>query len=204
MAPAANDPAQDAVLLIDDDRSLAELLSIWLEDAGFAVRAVASGEEGLDELSRMLPDAICLDLGLPGLSGQEILTRIKDHHPRIPVVILTADDTVDSVVAAMQAGAHDYIPKPVGETRLVTTIRHAVDQHRMAVELASLEREVSGEGFRGLVGRSAPMQELFRQLSGSPRATSRSSSRARAGPARSWWPGRSTRAADGPEDPSWR
>jgi len=152
------------VLVIDDDELISSLVEAWLVEEGFAVERRATGEEGLDALSNSLPDAICLDLSLPGMSGLDVLGQIKAKHRFLPVIILTADTTLDMVVQAMRHGAYDYVTKPIESTKLVTTVKNAVERCRLEIRLAQLEREVSGRGYAGILGQSAPMKQLFRQM----------------------------------------
>jgi DNA-binding NtrC family response regulator len=113
----------------------------------------------------MLPDAICLDIDMPGLSGLQTLERIREKHPRVPVIMLTGDDRVESVVAAMKLGAYDYLLKPPERQKLVATARNAVQHHRMSVEITSLKRETGGgDPFEGIVTGASSMREVFRQM----------------------------------------
>jgi DNA-binding NtrC family response regulator len=152
------------ILVVDDDPDLVALVSRWLAADGFEVEEVSTAEDALVSLASLTPDGICLDLNLPGMSGLDALKRIRTTHQKLPVVMLTADREVDSVVKAIQLGAYDYIPKPLDRTKLITTMRNAVERHRMALRLARLEREAEGRGYGSIVGRSAPMKEFFRQL----------------------------------------
>ncbi len=159
-------PGADAglVFVVDDDVSIRLLVQLALEQAGHRVEVFGDGESCLEGLSRALPDAVCLDLGLPGAGGLATLERIKAHHPALPVVILTATSSVDTVVAAMRGGAYDYLTKPIDTPKLRTTMRNAVESHRMSMRLAQLEREAEGRGYPGIVGESAVMRELFRRM----------------------------------------
>jgi DNA-binding NtrC family response regulator len=140
------------------------LVSALLEDAGYDVRSFASAEECLTSLASVLPDAICLDISMPGMNGLEALERIRSHHRMLPVVMLTADTNVDTVVSAMNLGAYDYVPKPIEHAKLVTTMRNAVEHARLSLRLAHLEREADGRGYSRLIGQSPAMRRLFRQL----------------------------------------
>ncbi len=152
------------ILVVDDDADIRALLRRWLTLDGFRVECVDSGEAALQSLTRMLPDAVCLDLELPGWSGNETLARIKAQHPRLPVLILTANGAVETVVAAMRSGAWDFLVKPIERLRLTTTLHNAVDHSRMSVQVAQLEREVNGRAAEGIVGDSPPMRALLRQI----------------------------------------
>ena len=152
------------VVLVDDDRNLCDLVERFLERAGHRVIIFHDGESFLAALGAMMPDAICLDLSMPGIGGLETLELIKERQSQLPVIILTADHTVDSVVGAMQRGAYDYIVKPIDRTKLITTVGNAVEHYRMSMRLRQLEREVEGDGYKSIVGESPPMKELFRQM----------------------------------------
>ncbi|MFN3198310.1 MAG: sigma-54-dependent transcriptional regulator [Bradymonadia bacterium] len=150
-------------LLVDDDTFLCELISRWLARAGYAVEVHHDGSSMLNALGWTLPDVICLDLGLPDADGLELLERLRRQNPTLPIIILTADDTVDSVVRAMQSGAYDYLPKPVDETKLLTAVRNAVDHHKLATRLADLEAQ-DRTTYRGIHGASAIMRSLFKTI----------------------------------------
>jgi len=152
------------VVIVDDDPDMISLISRFLDQAGYAVEAFGDAESCLAGFSRLMPEAVCLDLMLPGLGGMETLERIKGLEPHLPVVILTADNAVDSAVRAMQEGAYDYLVKPIDRTKLITTIKNAVERSRMSLRLVQLEREVAGRGYPGIVGDTPPMRELFRQM----------------------------------------
>ena len=152
------------VVLVDDDQDLLDLSTTWLTGSGYSVQTFGSGQSFLDGLSRVIPDVLCLDLNMPGLSGLETFERLRTHYPQLPVIIVTAVDDVESVVQLMQMGAYDYLVKPLSMSKLVTSVRNAVERYRMVLQLAHLEREAQGGGYRGIIGESAPMRRLFRQL----------------------------------------
>ena len=155
---------QGTILVVDDDHSFRVLLHRWLTNAGYAAELFGDGETCLAALGRVLPAAVCLDLGLPGSGGLAVLETLRAHQPLLPVIILTADSTVNSAVAAMQLGAYDYLVKPIDRTKLLTTIKNAVERYQMTLRLAQLEREASVQPFPGLIGNSPALRELLRQL----------------------------------------
>lgn len=152
------------VFLVDDDDAIRVLLERWIQSEGYDVLSLPSGEACLQALMEDQPAAICLDLNLPGLTGLETLQRVREHHPLLPVVVLTADETADSAVRAMKLGAHDYLTKPVDKTKLLTTLHNATEHGRLAMRVSQLEREVEGRGYPGIVGTSPAMKTVFRQL----------------------------------------
>ena len=158
------DDRRGLVVLVDDDVLLCDLQKQWLEAAGFEVEAFYDGESCLKGLTEILPDAVCTDLSLPGIDGIETLERIKTHHPRMPVLLLTANSGVEAAVKAMKCGAYDYLVKPVERVKFITEVTNAVEKSQMSIRLAQLEREAEGREYPGIIGQSQTMKELFRRL----------------------------------------
>ncbi len=152
------------VFVVDDDKDLQNLVCRWLENSSYRVQLVSSGEECLAQLNTALPSAILLDLDLPSLDGISTLKRIKSHHINLPVIMMTADVAVESVVTAMQSGAYDYLSKPLNQTILLTLLQNAIEKHQMSLRLRHLERENSGKGYEKIIGNSEPMKRLFKNL----------------------------------------
>ena len=130
--PMRTDPAKSEVLVIDDETQIRRLLRLSLEDAGYLVREADSGEAGLGEVSREAPDAIILDLGLPDIHGVEVLSRLRQKSP-IPVMILTVRDREADKIAGLDAGADDYLTKPVGDGELLARLRALLRRIKPAV-----------------------------------------------------------------------
>lgn len=114
------------ILLVDDDEKLRRVLSVRLESLGYGVDAVASGEEALQALSNMEPALVLTDLKMPGLDGIELLERIQVLRPGLPVILITAHGDIPEAVRATQAGAVDFLSKPVEPEKLQDALaRHA-------------------------------------------------------------------------------
>jgi len=152
------------VVFADDDEASRTIVSRWLSRADMRSVAYADAETMLAGLAGLLPDVICVDLGLPGMSGLEAIPRIRALHPRVPVLILTGVRDIETVVSVMQAGAYDYLTKPLDRTKLVNSLRLAAERHQLSLRVGELERVLQGPGPGRIVGRSAPMREVFRQL----------------------------------------
>src|SRR6185295_15859332 len=107
------------VLIVDDDRSLREALRRALMLGGYDTVSVASGEEALTQVGKASPDALVLDIGLPGLDGLEVCRRLRADGNRVPVLMLTARDAIADRIDGLDAGADDYLVKPfdVGELK---------------------------------------------------------------------------------------
>jgi len=115
------------VLVVDDDSSLLRVLRLGLRASGHEVIVATNGEQGISQAALGAPDVIVLDLGLPDMDGLVVCRRIREWS-EVPIVVLSANDTEDRKVAALDEGADDYVTKPFGmaelEARIRTAIRH--------------------------------------------------------------------------------
>jgi two-component system, OmpR family, KDP operon response regulator KdpE len=131
-----SDGNKPLVLIIDDEPQIRRLLVATLEVNGFRVLAAASGQEGLVLATQHRPAVVILDLGLPDLAGQDVLRRLREWS-NMPVVILSVQDDESGKVAALDAGADDYVTKPFNSSellaRLRVALRHASKQEEAAV-----------------------------------------------------------------------
>ncbi|MBP3966830.1 response regulator [Paenibacillus lignilyticus] len=113
------------ILIIDDEPQIRKLLQVSLQAHHFDIHTAATGEDGVYQASIIHPDLIVLDLGLPDISGMEVLRRVREWS-RIPVIVLTAKDREDDKIAALDSGADDYVTKPFGMGELLARIRVAL------------------------------------------------------------------------------
>ena len=134
-----NQPATKAttvVLVIDDEPQIRRLLRVTLESNGYEVFDAVNGQDGIVQAAQCRPDVILLDLGLPDLDGGEVLKRIREWS-RVPVIILSVRDRENDKIAALDAGADDFITKPFGSgellARLRTTLRRSRPESAAAV-----------------------------------------------------------------------
>jgi DNA-binding NtrC family response regulator len=148
------------ILVVDDEPNVRKVLGALLEQAHYEVALAASALEALDLVRAHDPDLVISDLRMPGLDGLELLRRLRDDFPEIPVVLLTAHGTVENAVEAMKRGALDFLTKPFDKTRVLDIVRKAVGQGERA------RREYHGGGIpsepTGLIGRSAAITTLKR------------------------------------------
>jgi len=112
-------------LIIDDEPQIRRLLRVTLEANGYRVFDAATAKDGLVEAAQRRPDVILLDLGLPDLEGVEVLRRLREWSP-VPVIILSVRDREDDKVAALDAGADDYVTKPFNSAELLARLRAAL------------------------------------------------------------------------------
>ncbi|HCE68280.1 MAG: Fis family transcriptional regulator [Geobacteraceae bacterium GWC2_55_20] len=150
------------ILIIDDDTSLRRVLEYNLQEAGYAVAAAASGEEGLRLFDEVAPALVITDMKMPGMDGMQVLKAVKERSPETLVIIVTAFGTVDIAVEAMKSGAHDYITKPFNRDELRMTVAKALRFTGLAAENKRLKSELSDRSdFRTMVGSSAAMEKVF-------------------------------------------
>jgi DNA-binding NtrC family response regulator len=150
------------ILLIDDEAAIRESIETLLTLEGFHVSLAPDGHAGLDLLSRNHYDLLLLDLALPGESGIDLLPRIKDMRPDLPVIMITAFGTVGNVVDAIHAGAENFVQKPWDNEKLLADIRSAIGRHKAEEEVIQLKRTLKQRyNFDNIVGKSDLMLRLF-------------------------------------------
>ncbi|MBU4613288.1 response regulator transcription factor [Prescottella equi] len=137
---------QVRVLIVDDEPSLVELLSVSLRFQGFEVETATNGAEGLDKARAFRPDALILDVMMPGMDGFGMLRRLRADGVDAPVLFLTARDAVEDKVTGLTIGADDYVTKPFSLEEVVTRLRvilrragHSDDKQSARVTFADLE-----------------------------------------------------------------
>ena len=143
--PTGVDAPRGAVVLVEDDRGVATLVAAILEGAGYAVRVCGDGASARRALAAAEPDVLCLDLGLPDVDGRELIGELHQRHRDLPIVVLTADDQIDTVVAAMRAGAYDYLVKPIERDTLIRTV---ADRLSVALENNRLLEQTQAQARR--------------------------------------------------------
>ena len=151
----------NTVWIIDDDRSIRWVLEKALSREGIDHASFSSAGDALAELERtpQAPAALLSDIRMPGETGLDLLRKVKEHHPHLPVIIMTAYSDLDSAVAAFQGGAFEYLPKPFDVDQAVALVRRALEQtahQHGASEETSLAPEI--------LGQAPAMQEVFRAI----------------------------------------
>ena len=159
------------VLIIDDDDSLRRVTEYTLQEAGCHVISAADGQEGLRLFELEKPPVVITDIQMPGLSGYEVLKRIKEEAPETLVVVITAFGTVEKAVEAMKLGAHDYLTKPFSRDELRLTVEKAFSYCGLKEENVRLREQLTEKiDFTHIIGISDEMQEVFgvvRRVAGS-------------------------------------
>ncbi len=153
------------ILVIDDDHSICESLSLYLNEEGYNVEVAYSGEDGLKKIRRESWDIILLDIALTDANGLDLLARIKRDHPEISVIMITAFHDMVSTVQAMKLGAVEYIHKPIEIDELEAAIRRSLKRKsasgrkgKGSIPLTEVYRE------NDIVGKSRSMREIFKTI----------------------------------------
>ncbi len=154
--------AKETVLLVDDKPNNLEVLGALLSQEGYEVRGARSGEAALAEVRAVLPDVIITDLKMPKMDGLEFFRAVRAIDGDVPTIFITAFGTVESAVAAMKAGAYDYLTKPLDHEKLKLIVRRALDQRRVTRENRDLKAALqTRQAFSEIVGTSPKMQQLL-------------------------------------------
>jgi len=149
------------VLVVDDERKMRRLLQILLERMGIDSVAAESGEEALDRFQAEKIDLILTDLKMPGMTGLELLARLRELDADVPVILLTAFGTVQTAVEAMKLGAFDYVLKPFDLEAVELIIRKALEMRQYRTENRYLREVQQAPSFESLVGGSAAMEAVY-------------------------------------------
>jgi two-component system, NtrC family, response regulator AtoC len=155
----------DSILIVDDDRSIRELLSMHLEERGFGVMSAATGAEGFRMAEEASPAAIVLDMRLPDASGIDLIPELKKRAAEAPVLMITAHHDMATTILAMKAGAFDYIHKPIDIQAFDVALDRALEVRRLSRGMDYLS--VAGSrAFKldDIVGTSPVMQRLFKDV----------------------------------------
>ena len=157
---------QGRVLIVDDDRSMCEMLEADLQLRDYACRWTTSPQEAFQLVKTESYQVVLTDLQMPGMSGTQLCERIVANRPDVPVVVMTAFGSLETAVAAIRAGAYDFVTKPIELDILAIALERAVRHHRLQEKVQVLSEEVAClKRFDDILGTSPPMQELFDQLS---------------------------------------
>lgn len=147
------------VWIADDDRSIRWVLEKALKRAELPCRTFEQAEDVLEALKTETPAVLVSDIRMPGKSGLDLLTEVKDRNPMLPVIIMTAFSDLDSAVASFQGGAFEYLAKPFDVDKAVELIRRGIDENA-----PEAEEEAAEEAVPEIIGKAAAMQEVFRAI----------------------------------------
>jgi two-component system nitrogen regulation response regulator NtrX len=147
------------VLVVDDEKSVRDSLRMILEYERYEVLFAENGEQALKTVQGSTVDVVLLDVKMAGMDGIEVLQRVREKRPELPVIMISGHGTIETAVEATKLGAFDFLPKPLDRDKLLVTIRNALHQARLAHEKQKLEETV--EGKRQILGESAKIKEVL-------------------------------------------
>ncbi len=155
-------PAKYQILLVDDEESMREFLSIMLHREGYHVDAVGDGAQAVERLKVQGYDLVISDIKMPRLNGFELLAHIRERFPETVVLMITAFSTTEEAVDAMKQGAYDYITKPFRNEEIRLIVKNALERRALRQENLLLKKEIGRRySFGNLIGKSKKMQEVY-------------------------------------------
>src|SRR3984957_21315360 len=154
---------QASVLVVEDNDLERQITADTLREEGFAVEEAAVGKRAMELLALSRFDGVLTDLMMPGMSGEELLAKVRGVYPGSQVVVLTAHGTIDSAVQAMKTGAFYYLPKPTDRETLVMTVAKAAELANLQQENQLLKSRLEGKfEIEGIIGQDPAIQEVIR------------------------------------------
>lgn len=154
------------IFIVDDELAISKLLSYWVKEKWkYDIEVFSNGEDVLRRLNAK-PDLILLDIMLPGMNGIDILKRVKQFDENLPVIILSAQGSIEVAVEALKFGAFDYFPKPIDTQRLEPAIKNAIKSYDLTKEIENLRDNVKKEySFDNIISADGRMQDVFKLVS---------------------------------------
>ncbi|HHJ20430.1 MAG TPA: sigma-54-dependent Fis family transcriptional regulator, partial [Gammaproteobacteria bacterium] len=153
------------LFFVDDDPKAGALFSRFCRTSGFQVSTFQSPKDALAAFAQQPCDLMITDLKMPGMSGIELLGRVRELNPDIPVIIITGYSTVDHAVEALRLGASDFIKKPYDAEALLHQVKRVLEHHQLKQENQRLRRSLAAQGKESpLLGETAVMHELRRMI----------------------------------------
>lgn len=146
------------ILVIDDERPIRNALRDILEYEKFAVSDAADGNDGLEQLKKSQYDLVLCDIKMPKMDGIEVLEKILEIQPDVPVIMISGHADIDTAVGAIKKGAYDFISKPLDLNRLLITVRNALERQSLVTETKVLKRKISKT--YEMVGSSKALQQI--------------------------------------------
>ncbi len=154
------------IFIVDDEEAILKMLTHWCKTQwNYNVKTFANGSDALNCLNEN-PDLVLLDIMLPDINGNDVLRTIKSKHPNLPVIMLSAQGSVEVALESVRLGAFDYFPKPIDKNRLEPAIRNALKNYDLERELENLKENLQKEfSFENIVSADDRMQEAFKMVS---------------------------------------
>lgn len=153
------------IFIVDDEPSILRLLKHWVQDEwDYDVETFETGQEFLDNLSKK-PDLVLLDIMLPDMNGVDILKKIKASNEHLPVIMLSAQGSVEVALESLRLGAFDYFPKPIDNNRLGPAVKNALQNYELHQKIEELESNLQKEfSFDNIISADNKMQDVFKMV----------------------------------------
>lgn len=157
---------QKSIFIVDDEPNILKLLNYWVKDKWrYMTEQFTNAEDLLKNLHKQ-PDLILLDIMLPGIDGVETLRKIKSFDSEMPVIMLSAQNSIDTAVNSIKLGAYDYFSKPIDQAKLEVSIKNAIKSYDLARELRNLKDNTEKEfRFENIISVDKKMQSVFKLVS---------------------------------------
>jgi DNA-binding NtrC family response regulator len=154
------------IFIVDDEQAISKLLTYWVRDKWkYNAESFATGEDVLKNLHKR-PDVVLLDIMLPGMDGIETLKRIKAFDEHLPVIMLSAQGSIEVAVDSLKFGAYDYFTKPIDQQKLELAIKNAIKSYDLTKELQNLKENVKQTySFDNIISADGKMQDVFKLVS---------------------------------------
>lgn len=149
------------VLIVDDEESVRKSLKDILSANSYRVETACHGNEALEKIASLNPSAVVMDIRMPDLDGIKVLELVRQKGHDVPIILITAYGSTETIIEAMQLGAFDYLLKPLSITELLETLKKAIEVHRLARKDINLDREIIGRE-EIMIGLSPAMQRVYK------------------------------------------
>ncbi|MEZ4599895.1 MAG: sigma-54 dependent transcriptional regulator [Syntrophotaleaceae bacterium] len=158
-------PHKNRILLIDDEEGMCRMMEAVLTDSGYGVEYNTRSYEAVDSFRPGQFDLVVTDIKMPGMDGLEVLQRLKEKDPQLPVIIISAYATVETAIQALRRGAHDMVTKPFEPEELIYRVKNALKHNQLIKENTELREELQGRfDFGRIVGSSPQLQKVLEMV----------------------------------------
>lgn len=152
------------VLVVDDQKTVCYSLQRFLRSEGYNVHTATSGEEALSVINDVKPDLVIMDVRMPEMDGIEVLRKIKESHPQVQVIMMTAFSTTEKAIQAIKLGAYDYITKPFDNDELLMRVRDAIKTKELMDDVVTFDASEDYTGGERIIGKSPAMLDIYKQI----------------------------------------
>lgn len=152
------------ILTVDDDPHLLVLIEHHIHEWGYIHRGAGSSSEMWEGLEQTIPTVILLDIALGDADGIDLVSQLKQRFPSVPIIMITANATIEAAVKSLKNGAYDFLCKPLNFDRLRIEIDKAIQQNRLVLQVKAFQCANRRTDFHGMIGRSEPMRKVYRLI----------------------------------------